>query len=77
MQFSYSRVSCFKHCPYQFKLRYLDKRETIHDPEPNNALICGNAIHLGIEKNIEEALEFYKSQFYILNDLHIEEMMKI
>ena len=77
MQFSYSRVSCFKHCPYQFKLRYLDKRETIHDPEPNNALICGNAIHLGIEKSIEEALEFYKSQFYILNDLHIEEMMKI
>lgn len=77
MQFSYSRVSCFKHCPYQFKLRYLDKLETIHDPEPNNALIVGNALHLGIEKNVDTAIEFYKSQFYILNDLHIEEMIKI
>lgn len=77
MQFSYSRVSCFKHCPFQFKLRYIDKLNTIHDPEPNNALIIGNALHLGIEKNIEAAIDFYKSQFYILNDLHIEEIIKL
>lgn len=77
MQFSYSRVSCFNHCPYQFKLRYLDEYESIHDPEANNALICGNSVHLGIEKSIEDAIEFYKSQFYILNDLHIEEIIKI
>lgn len=77
MQFSYSRVSCFKHCPYQFKLRYIDKYKTVHDPEPNNALIIGNALHLGIEKNMEKALKFYKSQFHILSDLHIEEMIKL
>lgn len=76
MQFSYSRVGCFKHCPYQFKLRYIDKIKIIHDPEPNNALICGNAVHLGIEKNIEEAVKFYESNYYIYNDLHINEIMK-
>ena len=77
MQFSYSRVSCFKDCPYKFKLRYLDQIETIHDPLPNNALIIGNALHLGLEKGIDEAIEFYKSQFYIFDDKHIEEIIKL
>lgn len=77
MQFSYSRVGCYKSCPYQFKLRYIDSYKTIHDPEPNNALIVGNALHLGLEKNIEDAIEFYKSQFYIFNDLHEEEIIKL
>ena len=77
MKFSYSRVSCFKHCPYQFKLKYLDQWVTVHDPEPNNALIMGNALHLGIEKTVEEGIEFYKSQFYMFNDKHIEEVIKL
>ena len=77
MQFSYSRVSCFKDCSYKFKLRYLDQIETIHDPLPNNALIIGNALHLGLEKGIDEAIEFYKSQFYIFDDKHIEEIIKL
>lgn len=76
MQYSHSRVESFKNCPYKYKLHYIDKLKTIPNQDPNNALICGNTIHLGAEKNLEAALEFYKSNYYILNDLHIDEIIK-
>ena len=76
MQFSHSRIECFNHCPYQYKLRYIDKIKTIPDPEPNDALICGNTIHTGAEKNLEEALKFYKSNFNVMTDKHINEIIK-
>ncbi|MBC1391608.1 PD-(D/E)XK nuclease family protein, partial [Listeria welshimeri] len=36
MQFSYSRVSLFKDCPYHFKLRYIDKLTEIPKLDANN-----------------------------------------
>lgn len=75
-QYSHSRVECFNSCPYKYKLRYIDKVKTIPNQDANNALICGNTIHTGAEKNLEAALEFYKSNYYILNDLHIDEIIK-
>lgn len=76
MQASYSRVECFKHCKYQYKLRYLDKLKLIQDPEPNNALIIGNSLHLGIETNVENAIDSYLSNFNVLSDLQINEIIK-
>lgn len=76
LQYSHSRVESFKNCPYKWKLHYIDKLKTIPNQDPNNALICGNTIHLGAEKDLEAALEFYKSNYYILNDLHINEILK-
>lgn len=76
MQYSHSRIECFNNCPYQYKLRYIDKIKTIPDPEPNDALICGNTIHTGAEKNLEEALKFYKSNFNVMTDKHINEIIK-
>lgn len=43
--YSFSKISTFKNCKYQFKLRYIDKI-----PEPKNtALVKGNKIHKALE----------------------------
>ncbi|WP_434290883.1 AAA family ATPase [Clostridium botulinum] len=76
MQYSHSRVESFKGCPYKYKLRYIDKLKTIPNQDANNALICGNTIHTGAEKDLKAALEFYKSNYYVLTDLHINEIIK-
>ncbi|NEZ91972.1 NTP-binding protein [Clostridium botulinum] len=76
MQYSHSRVESFKGCPYKYKLRYVDKLKTIPNQDANNALICGNTIHLGAEKDLKAALKFYKSNYYVLTDLHINEIIK-
>lgn len=75
--FSYSRVECFRNCPYQYKLRYLDKLETLSNQEADNALICGTALHTGIETSVENALKTYSEKFFCLSDKHIEEMIKL
>lgn len=56
MQVSHSRIECYKHCPYQYKLRYIDKLKTLPPEEANNALIIGTALHTGIEKGTETAI---------------------
>lgn len=76
-QFSYSRVSCYKSCPYQFKLRYIDELETIPNTDANNALYLGSAMHTGIEKTVKAALAQYYANYPLLDDLHINETMKL
>lgn len=78
MRYSFSRVDCFKTCPYQFKLRYIDKIQTL--PEWNDAanpLIIGSALHHGIEKGVDEAIDEYFNGFPVITDRHIEEAMKL
>lgn len=77
MRFSHSRVSTFNQCPYKFKLQYLDGVGTIRDLAPDDALIVGNAMHKGIEQGIPAAAQWYREQFNILTDLHINELMKL
>lgn len=75
-QYSHSKVECHISCPYKYKLRYKDKLKTIPDYEADNALICGNTIHMGAEKDLKSALEFYYSNYPIIADLHINEVIK-
>lgn len=77
MKFSYSRVETFKKCPFQYRLRYIDKLTTIPDQEPDNALYCGTALHTGMEKDVEEALKNYYSNYYIITDANENEAIKI
>lgn len=76
MRYSHSRVETHISCPYKYKLRYKDKLKTIPDYEPNNALICGNTMHQGAETSLNDALEFYYSNYPIITDRHVEEVMK-
>lgn len=76
-QFSYSRIGCFKQCPYQYKLKYVDKLKTLPDTEASNALYLGTALHTGLEKNIKEALEQYYSNYPVIDNLQINEAIKL
>ena len=71
-------MSCFQHCPYQYKLRYVDKLTTIPDQSADNALYLGTALHLGLETgDVEAAIEDYKSKYYLMTDLHVNEEIKL
>lgn len=77
MQVSYSRVSTHEKCPYQFKLRYVDKLETIFNCDPQNALVLGHALHTGIEKDVGEAIKEYYAAYPVIKDAHVTEAMKL
>ena len=73
----YSQVSTYVQCPRKYGYRYIDKIEMIQIPDANNPLICGLAVHLGAEKDIKSADEFYFNNFNIIDDKQINEFIKI
>lgn len=77
MRVSHSRVDCFEKCPFQYKLRYIDGLKTIPPDNPDNALILGTALHTGIEKSVEEAINQYYMSYPIITDEHINEAIKL
>jgi len=76
MQYSHSKVETHMSCPYKYKLRYIEKLKTIQAPNADDALIIGNTIHQGAETTLEDALKFYYSNYPIITDRHIEEVIK-
>ena len=77
MRLSHSRVECFLKCPYKFKLSYIDDLKTLPSDDPANALILGHALHTGIEKDVESAIEEYYAAYPIITDRHVEEAIKL
>lgn len=76
MQVSYSRVSTHKTCPYQYFLRYKEKFKTIPTDDPQSALILGHALHTGIEKDVQAAIDEYYNAYPIITDRHVDEAIK-
>lgn len=77
MKFSHSRVECFKNCPYQFKLRYIDKLDTLDNYEASDPLKVGTALHTGIEKDVPTAIKEYYMSYPVITDNHINEAIKL
>ena len=77
MQVSHSRIECFNNCPYQYDLRYNQKIKTLPPDNADNALYLGTALHTGLEKNVNEAIREYFMQYPCIDDLHINESMKL
>ena len=77
MRFSYSSVSCYEPCPFQFKLRYLDKLKPLPTDDAANALIIGSALHKGIETDVDTAISEYFDSYPIITDAHIHEEIKL
>lgn len=77
MQVSYSRIGTYEKCPYQFKLHYIDKLETIFNCDPQSPLVLGHALHIGIEKDVETSIKEYYSAYPVIKDAHITEAMKL
>ena len=77
MQVSHSRIETFESCPFKYKLRYLDKIETIKADNADNALFLGTAMHTGLEKNVEGAIKEYYMQYPVITDNHVNEAIKL
>ena len=78
MKFSYSNISTYSQCPYQWFLKYKERLKTIPETNADNALYLGLALHKGIETgSVEEAIAEYKSHFNMLTDEHINWIMQL
>lgn len=73
----YSAVSTFENCPYQYKLRYIDKVEMLDEYEPTDALKIGTALHRGIETDVKTAIQEYYNSYPVISDQHINEAIKL
>jgi phage nucleotide-binding protein len=84
LQFSHSRVECAEKCKFKYKMRYLDKVKALQwTPKgqdvygATNALIIGQALHTGIEKDVGTAVKEYYASYPIITDFHIDEVIKL
>lgn len=77
MQVSHSRIEQFENCKFKYKLRYLDKINTIPNDDPQNALFLGTALHTGLEKNVDEAIKQYYMSYPVITDAHVNEAIKL
>lgn len=77
MQASHSRISTFVSCPFKFDLIYNQELKTIFNCDPQNPLILGHALHTGIEKDVDAAIEEYYSAYHVIDDLHVNEAIKL
>lgn len=73
----YSAVSTFENCPYQYKLRYINKVEMLDDYDPADALKIGTALHRGIEVDTSTAIQEYYNSYPVISDQHITEAIKL
>ncbi|MFM1602051.1 AAA family ATPase [Helcococcus ovis] len=77
MQYSHSRIEQFNNCKYKYKLHYIDKLETINNFNADNPLLIGLLLHESIEKGIDEACKNYYMKFNIIDNLQINEVIKV
>lgn len=77
MQVSHSRIECFKKCPYQFKLRYVDNLDTLPTDDPQSPLVLGHTLHTGIEKDVKAAIDEYYGAYPVITDKHVDEAIKL
>lgn len=61
MRMSYSKVDSYDSCKLKWYLRYISEVKTIKDDSPSNALYLGCALHTGIEKDVDDAIEQFKN----------------
>ena len=77
MRFSYSNISTFSQCPYQWYLKYREHLKTLPETNADNPLWLGLGLHKGIECGVEAGIEEYKSHFNILTDENINYIMQL
>ncbi len=77
MKASHSRIDTYRNCPYQYYLKYKLKLKTKFDFKPDNALVLGTAMHLGIDEGVEAAIKDYFSHYNVVNQSMIDEAVKM
>ena len=76
-RFHFSTASIYDNCPHRFKLIYLDELQTLPSDDPQNPLILGTAIHRAMETDLETAVAEYYGSFPVIDDRHINEVIKM
>ena len=76
-RFHFSTAECFDNCPHRFKLRYLEDLDVIPTDDPQNPLRLGTAIHTGAEKDLQTAVSDYLMSYPVIDDRHINEVIKM
>ena len=76
-RFHFSSAECFDNCPHRFKLRYVDNLDVIPTDDPQNPLRLGTAIHTGAEKDLQTAVHDYMMSYPVIDDRHINEVIKM
>ena len=76
-RFHFSTAQCFDQCPARFDFRYRQGIETLPPDNADNPLLLGTAIHKGMEVGMEQAIKEYKNSYPVINDLHINEIIKL
>lgn len=77
MKASHSRIDTYRGCPYQYYLKYKLKLKPKFDYKPDNALVLGIAMHLGIDEGVEAAIKNYFSNYNVVTDGMIDEAIKL
>lgn len=58
-------------------MRYCDEIQVLKSDEPDNALFLGTALHTGLEKGVDVAINEYFMQYPVVTDAHINEAIKL
>lgn len=74
---SYSSIGTYKQCSFRFKLSKIDGLKTIFDCDPKNPLVVGRMFHRAMETDNQTAIKEYFDQYPIIDDLHLNEVLKI
>lgn len=77
MRYSFSMVDLFRQCPFKWFLRYGKKVKIEDDFKPDHPFKIGHLLHDSIELGLDTAINNYYSKFPIIDNPHVEEVIKI
>lgn len=77
MRYSYSNVDTFDQCPFKWFLRYVKGIRFDAELKADNPLLIGTLLHDSIEFGLKKAEKMYYDKFPIIQNEHVEEIIKI
>lgn len=72
-----SQLSCYQTCPHKYYITYIEHVEVIPSQDAAEARTIGTAMHLSAEHGLEYAKDWYYSQYYVITDAQINEVLKL
>lgn len=72
-----SSITSYSYCPYNYYLYNVRKLELVPKQDPQDARTIGTMFHMAIEHGIDAAVDWYYSQYYVINDLQVTEVLKL
>lgn len=77
MLYSYSNVDTYNQCSFRWYLRYIKKIRFEPTLEPDSPLLIGTLLHDSIEFGIDKAEQMYYDKYPIIQNEHIDEVIKV